>query len=626
MKALSTKQWIDIALETHGTLYDYSRVDYKGALGKVEIVCKLHGPFWQVAATHLQGKGCPTCARNKNSQNQAYTTETFKSKAREVHGERYDYSRVFYTRARNKVEIICPIHGPFWQEARRHLKGSGCPACGREKPKRKPRNDLSLQQRVNKCFGEGKYNLPDGARATKDILEIVCREHGPFRRRVSDLLTGCGCPICSQETQLEQNKQAFICKAREVHGDIYDYTKIVYVNSIKPVENIVCRECGPFKQTRSNHLTGNGCPVCGDKTRRYSKTTPRKEWMKKFRGNHANLYHYKNLPLKFTSTSKINITCPKHGDFTQQAIVHAQGHGCPSCVHMVSSYEHEIVAWLRSVLPKGTHIQQSRRDLISPQELDIYVPSRKVAIEFNGTYWHCHERLKDRLYHQKKALKCAELGLQLLHVYEWQWEAYADKYKSLILAKLGVYGTTVRGRKTSVKPVTSREAKQFLDLYHLQGSCNGASVNIGLFHNNTLSGVMTFGKPRFSTKATWELIRLCYKPGVSVTGGSCKLFKHFDRAHLKPGDTVVSFANLDYSSGGVYETLGFQERTVCAPNYVWILGEKILSRYQTQKHLLRTLLGTKFNAKLSETDNMQITGWKKVFTAGNLRYTFHKND
>ena len=129
---LTTKEFIERAKEIHGDKYDYSKVEYTGALSKVCIICPIHGEFWQEASSHIKKKnGCPLCnGRIKN-------TTRFIERAKEIHGDKYDYSKVEYINSTSKICIICPIHGEFWQEPRHHLNSkNGCPICKESKLER----------------------------------------------------------------------------------------------------------------------------------------------------------------------------------------------------------------------------------------------------------------------------------------------------------------------------------------------------------------------------------------------------------------------------------------------------------------------------------------------------------
>ena len=130
---LTTESFIEKAKKVHGDKYDYSKVEYKNCKTKVCIICPKHGEFWQEARQHLSGRGCPECKRKKCGSSQKSNIKDFINKAKEVHGNKYDYSKVEYKNSKTKVCIICPEHGEFWQRPYVHLLGQGCPKCGNKK-------------------------------------------------------------------------------------------------------------------------------------------------------------------------------------------------------------------------------------------------------------------------------------------------------------------------------------------------------------------------------------------------------------------------------------------------------------------------------------------------------------
>ena len=250
-KKLTTKEFVKKARQIHGDKYDYSKVEYKGANNKVCIICPIHGEFWQKAITHLNGSGCIKCANKMH-----HTLDSFIKKAKEVHGDKYDYSKVEYINNKTKVCIICPEHGEFWQRPDKHLsRGSGCPKCGGT-------SKLKLSEFIEKAnfLHKNKY---DYSKVNYENYEtkvcIICPIHGEFWQTPHAHLNGQGCPYCNGNLKLD--KKQFIKKAKEVHGDKYDYSKVNYENYETKV-CIICSKHGEFWQAAHNHLQGQGCPYC----------------------------------------------------------------------------------------------------------------------------------------------------------------------------------------------------------------------------------------------------------------------------------------------------------------------------------------------------------------------------
>ena len=320
-KKLTQNEFIARAKEIHGDKYDYSKVEYKNSKTPVCIICSEHGEFWQRPDSHLHGQGCMECGgRNK------MTTETFITKARKVHGDKYDYSKVEYVNNHTKVTIICPEHGPFQQSPMKHLVGRGCPHCGVEarSKTRKSRTTLDDFIKQAKEVHGDKYDYSKVVYNGKNAkVCIVCPEHGPFWQTPSRHLSGRGCQKC--HGNFGMTTEDFIAKAKEVHGDKYDYSKVEYVNTSKKV-CIICPEHGPFWQLPHMHLKGQGCIRCAMPN--YGITT--EEYIAKAKKIHGDKYDYSNTEYVDAKTD-ICIICPEHGPFWQRPSHHLDGCGCPIC-------------------------------------------------------------------------------------------------------------------------------------------------------------------------------------------------------------------------------------------------------------------------------------------------------
>lgn len=309
--AFSSLDFIERAKTKHGDKYDYSKVDYKNSLTKVCIICPEHGEFFQIPASHLKGAGCPKC-------NGRITSSMFLEKAKEVHGDKYDYSKVEYKNATTKVCIICPEHGEFFQEPHKHLKGQGCRKCtGCAK--------LTTEDFIKKSretHGD-KYNYDKSIyTGNKSKIIISCKKHGDFKQNAGDHMYGYGCPICSGKGKVTND--SFIERARLVHGDKYDYSKVEYKSNSTKI-CIICSIHGEFSQKPYVHLQGCGCPKCGG-----SLKLSTEKFIERAKKVHNNLYDYSKVEYKNSKTS-VEIFCKIHGYFSQAPGNHLQGQGCPTC-------------------------------------------------------------------------------------------------------------------------------------------------------------------------------------------------------------------------------------------------------------------------------------------------------
>jgi len=245
---------------------------------------------------------------------------------------------------------------------------------------------------------------------------------------------------------------------------------------------------------------------------------------------------------------------------------------------------------IRSIVPNNNKL-----------EIDLLNRDHKISIEFNGLYWHKDIQQRDI----DKANAMRDSGYQHIILDETDlWLNKLPKIADMIsLNKIHLYA-----RQCKIKEIDSKTAKSFNDSYHLQGHA-GAPIRYGLFHNNMLIQVMTFGKPRYDKQHDYELIRLCTKHGYTITGGAEKLFKHFRKIHSNP--SVISYSDFKYFSGDVYNRLGMNFVRLNPYGYVWFKDGIVLKRYQTMKHKLNDLLDN-FDPNFSEAWNMENNKYIKI--------------
>jgi hypothetical protein len=267
------------------------------------------------------------------------------------------------------------------------------------------------------------------------------------------------------------------------------------------------------------------------------------------------------------------------------------------------------------------------RKVISPQELDIYIPENKLAIEYNGSYWHSELNDKPKNYHQDKTIACAKKGIRLIHIFEHEWvkEENKNKIKNLLNSAVGKYTNRLYARELGVTKVDSKEAKDFLNENHLQCYVN-SDINIALVDkNNNIMSIMTFGKPRFNNEYQYELLRYCNKLGASIVGGAEKLFSYFLK-YYNP-TSIITYTDISKFTGKVYTRLGFktiQPNPITEPNYVWVSQDlkTVLTRYQTMKQkLISKGLGEEYQ---TEDEIMTSLNFMKIYNSGNLKLEYRK--
>jgi len=289
---------------------------------------------------------------------------------------------------------------------------------------------------------------------------------------------------------------------------------------------------------------------------------------------------------------------------------------CPHCKDPTwRSQLEDVIASKIKEKYAGKIIINDRRAL-GGMEIDIWIPEKNVGIEINGDYFHS-DLFKTKTYHLEKTELARRMGIRLIHAFEHELKDLKKfkKFMNKIMRMILPSSRKLNARKCSTARISPSVARTFLDKYHLQGADN-SSIRIGLFSKNHLVALMTFCRPRFTKGYEWELSRFVTVSNFSVRGAAGKLLKEFERS-ISP-NSLISYANLRWSDGDVYKKLGFSLIKTSPPNYVWVKGKTIISRYATQKHKLAKLLGDKFDASKTEEENMRDLNFYKLYDCGNL--------
>lgn len=281
--------------------------------------------------------------------------------------------------------------------------------------------------------------------------------------------------------------------------------------------------------------------------------------------------------------------------------------------------EKEILLFIRTIY--FGQIIENDRNLINPKELDIYLPELKLAIEFDGLYWHSSD-YTDKNYHLNKTKLCNYQGVELLHIFEDEWMNKKEIVKSIIKSKLNQYEKIIYARKCKLKLIDSKEHKIFCDKNHIQGGVN-ASTKIGLFYNEELISIMSFGSLRKSLGSkkennTYEMLRYCSKLNTLVIGGVSKLFSYFIK-NCQP-NKIISFSDKRYFNGNIYEKLKFDYVKDSTPNYYYITD--YLKRENRFKFRKDVLVSEGFDKNKTENQIMEERGIPKIFDCGNKKWVW----
>ena len=548
MRKLTTEEFVNKAKKIHGDKYDYSKVVYVNAHTKINIICNLHGDFWQTPNSHLNGSGCPHCC----DFNHKYTKEEFIERAKKIHGDKYDYSKVEYVNNSTKVCIICSEHGEFWITPANHLYGQGC----------------------FKCYHDSRKN------------------------------------------SFKYNNDEIINKFKTIHGDRYDYSKTVYNGVITPI-SIICPIHGEFLQLPSLHMQGCGCPKCGIIKSGKSKCLTTEEFIEKAKKIHGDKYDYSKVEYVDYDTP-IVIICKKHGDFLQTPDSHLQGKGCQSCSIRHSSYEEDIINFIRCNM--NTTVEINNRKVIYPLELDIYLPEKNIAIEFNGIRWHSEEFGKDKNYHLNKLIECNKKDIKLIQIFEDEMVLS----KNIVFSKLSHLlqidkgKDKIYGRLIQVCEIEHNIAKQFLNENHIQGFAS-STIYLGAYYNGNLIGVMSFLKENKDNN--WNLTRFATDNKYICCGVGGKLLKYFE-IHYQPVQ-IKSFADRRWTidvNNNIYTKLGFKLDKIIPPDYRYVKNNQMKRVHKFNLRKKNLIKKYNITQNLTESEITKQLGYVKIWDCGLFKF------
>lgn len=306
--------------------------------------------------------------------------EEFIKRAKLIHGDRYDYSKVNYVNNSTKIILFDNVLKEYFTITPASILNG----CGN---KNNVKNILSQKFSMGKNTFIEKAMKKHGDRYDYSKVNyinnrtkvcIICPEHGEFQQTPDKHLRGQGCPKCCRKNK-KYTTDEFIEQAIKIHGNLYDYSETIYGKNKKEKVKIICPKHGPFLITPESHLQGGGCKYCT-----VGEVFNTEDFINKAKNIHKNKYIYDKTI--FTGAfNKVIITCPQHGDFLQTPHKHIQGHGCPECAKLFRKKETELYNILKSVFKENDIIHSYYNPkVLGKQEIDIYFPNEKIGIEFQG--------------------------------------------------------------------------------------------------------------------------------------------------------------------------------------------------------------------------------------------------
>lgn len=501
------------------------------------------------------------------------TWESLVIQFKAIHNNMYDYpTNPLFNSVHDKISINCKIHGKFTQSIHKHKSGQGCPKCGLNKNKKRIKGSVNYNKK-----------------------KLTHKE--------------------------------FIAKVTEINGPKYQYPnqewwELNYKGNATKIL-ITCSLHGEFYQMAMTAMAGGGCKECANISNGKLLRMDYEEFITKVKIVHKDIYDY-NLDKEWwelnyeNNITKIEITCKTHGIYEQTVGCHLAGQGCGKCGlgANVSKPELELLEYIEGL---GVNVISQAKIFGNKSSVDLYIPSHNLAIEYSGILWHS-DIYRDKDNHKNKFELCKALGIKLITIFETEWIKDKELVKNRIKSMLGLSEIKIYARKCIVKEC---ETVDFLNNNHIQGS-SSANVKLGLFYNDELVACMTFGKSRYNEKYEHELARFCIKQNYNIPGAANKMFSYFV-VNYSP-KSIISYANLRWGEGKVYEHLHFSRLTDSKPNYFYFHKnnpKKLFTRNIFQKHKLEAILEN-FDPNLTEFENMEINDYSKIYDCGNAVWIWVK--
>lgn len=599
-----------------------------------------------------------------------YYLDKFISKAAARHSGKYDYSRVNYVNSIEKVEVVCPEHGPFFVRPDAHVRKVGCPKCnggGKD----------SIEDFIGKANRkhEGKYDYSKSEYVNSGTkIEVGCgvAGHGTFRITPRNHLAGQGCPKCGGVYR--RTEQEFVGECRAVHGDRYDYSMTSYTGMGCRI-TVACPDHGVFSQSAKDHLRGHGCPKCSSsKGERLIAGILEKlgiefEEGRSFdgcKGHSGGILPFdfyipsKKIAIEFDGRQHFGPVEAFGGKEAYEAQVRNDAIRDEWCarngIRMVRIKHDEVERCLDAlyselvgeVVARDCRMEASRfslksflaardemvsfvsgfggsvqRHSVDGFACDVFAESAGIGFRMLG-HWKDCEINADRKSACMAQAAYERRGYKIVHIYEDTWMEKKEIVKSRIGNMLGK-NRKVWARKCELKPVGTREAGEFVRDSHIQGNV-GSSYKIGLYSEGALVALMTFGPLRKnlgqkSREKCWELLRFCTGRGTSVIGGASRLFRHFLKE--KDPDFVVSYADKCWSTkDNIYGELGMEYVHESKPSYFYIVGGARKGRFGYRKDVL-VKMG--FDARMSEHEICKSNGVWRIYDCGAIKYAYEKS-
>lgn len=576
---IKTNEWIKQANLKFNNKFDYSKVELVNSDTRVTIICPEHGEFKMIKRTHLNSEyGCIECMKIgkelKHQQRYVIDIEEWKKRCNLKFNNKFDYSKVESKKVTDKIIIICPDHGEIESTREYHeVSATGCKYCGGSAK-------LSTSEFIKKCEeiypNRFVYNNVDYKNIDSPVI-ITCKIHGDFEtlpnnfiRRIYGKYIGCS-------------------KCNELKGDAD--CKLYYIK----LKNQNLWKIGVTRNT-VEYRFGPNIKYFDIKTLKYFNCNSYESAIKY---EEMILTHFKSH-----INEDINIL-GNSGGYSEVIKIDPINY-----IKLIYSKYNKFYNFLNNL--------DIEYEIIKHEFLNLF---KINSIIFN--YVVCNEKIHSVNFYNILSQQYGDT--KIITLYE---HTSNEKNLNIINNALQLNTNKIYARKCEVKEITKQQTQDFLNKYHIQGY-RIDSFRLGLFHNNELIQVMTFGKSMFIKDSNYiEIYRLVSKSNLTVVGGASKLLNYFEQNFSNDYTHIVSYADGSFSNGNVYYKLGFDFSHETDNGYSYFHPDfKIhLSRYKSTKlnlkeYFAKGLYNIKsFDSNKTELENMKNNGYIKIFHAKQLAF------
>lgn len=505
------------------------------------------------------------------------------------------------------------------------------------------KNELNRQEREKAFLEKAKEMNRDYIDYSKvhyinnrTLVTFIDKEYGEFQMTPSNFLKGKDCKQrkgakISNTKGEKYNTEWFIKRARETHGDLYDYSKTVYTGAHNKVI-IIDPEYGEFEQEANSHLRGAGHPQRAIDENANKKRYTKEQFEELARLRHPNADYDFSLFEYTNGDTKVPIFCNKigangkpHGVFYMKPSTLLRGKGCPKCGNSLSVCEDEIA----NELAKHTKVIQREKTILGGKEIDIYLPEYKLGIEYNGCLYHSERYRKDSNYHLDKTLKCEEKGIELIQIFEDEYKLNKKLVISYLNRKLGFDRPLLLDKDDCIiKEIDSTDAEFFMDKNSIKGF-TASTLYIGAFNKNSDDIIALFSFEKTKDNDVWELNRISYDYKYKAVGIENKIFNYFID-NFKPVEvrTMVDRRWNPNVNDNVYLGLSFMYAETIKPNYTYYNSNVDTINRFNRYNFRREILHKKYNLPLTMTEQemAESLGYYRIWDCGYFRFVWKKNE